>query len=118
MNANDKKTREEFMPYVRHMRMWLGQNGIEFFRKIKAEHGKVNAVWNEGGIPHSVHFREGMQVRNQLRDLTKNGWSQFEYDNTWADVIEECIKEDAEKPEPKVGWLKRVVGGLRDWWAN
>ena len=65
--------------------------GLTFFKNVMAEHGKINAVWIEDGIPHPVHFREGMQVRNKLRDLTNNEWTAYEYDNTWADIIEECI---------------------------
>lgn len=78
---------------VGQLREWLGRTGIAHFRKIKAEHGTLNAVWMEGGIPHSVHFREGMQVRNKLRDLTDNAWSSHEYDDRWMGLVEEAIKE-------------------------
>lgn len=87
----DKKSKEEFLHLIPDMRKWLGENGLAFFKRIKKEHGTLNAVWMEGGIPHSVHFREGMQIRNKLRDLTQNAWTTNEYDNTWADIIEECI---------------------------
>jgi hypothetical protein len=111
-NSTDKKQREDYLPLIPAMRKWLGQNGIDFFRKLKAEHGRVDAIWDEGGIPHIVHFREGMQIRNYLRDVTNRTWSVFEYDNTWVDVIEECIKEVPE--ESKCGFFKK----LRDWWSN
>jgi hypothetical protein len=78
---------------VVQLRDWLGRTGIAHFRKIKAEHGEINTVWMEGGIPHSVHFREGMQVRNKLRELTNNTWSSHEYDDRWIGLIEEAIKE-------------------------
>lgn len=77
---------------IRQVREWLGEDGIRFFREVKQEHGKVDAVWNEGGIPHPVHFREGMQVRNKLRELTNFSWTAHEYDDRWVGIIEEAIK--------------------------
>lgn len=73
------------------VKTWLGRKGIAFFREIKANHGTVLAVWNEDGIPHSVHFREGMQVRNKLRELTNYQWTAHEYDERWHLIIEECL---------------------------
>lgn len=92
MSPSDKKDRAEYMQLIPKLKEWLGIDGINFFKKVKADHGQINAVWDEGGIPHSVHFREGMQIRNKLRDLTDGSWSAYEYDNTWIDIIEECIK--------------------------
>jgi hypothetical protein len=53
------------------VRLWLGEEGKQFFTRVKNEHGTFNAVWmdgaksvHEGGIPHPVHLREGMQLRN------------------------------------------------------
>lgn len=89
---DEKKARAEYMPLIPELKKWLGVDGIAFFKGLKVEYGKVNAVWDEGGIPHCVHFREGMQVRNKLRDLTDGSWTTDEYDNTWVDIIEECIK--------------------------
>ena len=44
----------------------------------------------EGGIPHPVHFREGMQVRNFMRKI---GFTDFNIiENHWFDFIEEGIK--------------------------
>lgn len=91
-DPNSKKDRAEFMSYIPALKQWLGIEGINFFKKIKSEYGQVNAVWDDGGIPHCVHFREGMQIRNKLRELTNYSWSDYEYDNTWVEIIEECIK--------------------------
>ena len=79
---------------VLSVREWLGEQGLNHFRNIKAQHGKINACWSEGGIPHPVHFREGVQVRNKLRDLTNNSWTSHEYDDRWIEVIEAAIGED------------------------
>ena len=78
---------------VKKTKKWLRETGIEYFQDIKKEHGCIDAVWNDGGIPHSVHFREGMQVRNFMRQskLCKN-WTDHDYDNNWITLIEKCIK--------------------------
>jgi hypothetical protein len=88
----DKRSKEEYIPLIPQLQEWLGEKGIGFFKRLKNEYGTVNAIWSEGGIPHVVHFREGIQIRNKLRDLTNNSWSCHEYDNTWVEIIEECIK--------------------------
>jgi hypothetical protein len=74
-------------------RAWLGDDGYRFFEKIKAVHGTVNACWNDGGIPHPVHFREGMQIRNFMRTSGLcEGWSDHDFDDNWVELIEEAIK--------------------------
>ena len=62
---------------VAALRTWLGDDGLSFFRECQTDHGRVDPVifqdvGNRAGmtvkaIPHSVHFREGMQGRNFLR---------------------------------------------------
>lgn len=79
---------------VAQVREWLGTEGRAHFQKIKADHGEINACWMEGGIPHPVHFREGMQVRNKMRELTNNEWTAHEYDDRWVEVIERAIQGD------------------------
>lgn len=76
---------------VSQVREWLGPEGRQHFQRIKDQHGTVNACWMEGGIPHPVHFREGMQVRNKLRELTNGEWTAHEYDDHWVEVIERAI---------------------------
>lgn len=77
---------------------WLGFEGLSFFSELKEKYGKVNCVFTEDGpvpIPHSVHFREGMQVRNFLRGQPEcKGWSDHDFDNKWADIIEQVIEMD------------------------
>lgn len=100
---------------LRHrLRKWLGEDGISFFRKVKEKYGRVDACWVEGdfddgsenmtelrkalhqcrhpSIPHSVHFREGMQVRNFLRTIFGDTWTAHDYDNRWATLVEEAIE--------------------------
>lgn len=90
--VNAKKSHAEYASLIPELKKWLGVNGINFFKSIMQKYGTINAVWMEEGIPHSVHFREGMQIRNKLRELTNGSWSTHEYDNTWTEIIEECIK--------------------------
>jgi len=74
-------------------RVWLGKDGHDFFSDIKKKHGKINACWSEGDIPHAVHFREGMQIRNFMRmsDLC-DGWDSMDYDDNWVELIESALK--------------------------
>jgi hypothetical protein len=72
---------------------WLGDAGKKFFSDVKAKHGEINACWNEGGIPHAVHFREGMQVRNFMRMSNLcEGWSDEDYDDNWIALVEEALQ--------------------------
>jgi len=102
--------------FVKHTKKWLRDDGIKFFREIKEKYGRIDAIWMEGDeneeelkgvaaavayargvparIPHAVHFREGMQVRNYMRlanDYCK-GWDDHDYDDNWVELIEKCIK--------------------------
>ena len=80
---------------VKGIREWLGENGISHFRKYKEDYGTVSPVLDvTAGFPHTVHFREGMIVRNKIRELTEHSWSAHEYDDKWAEIVEEAILED------------------------
>lgn len=56
---------------IEQVRQFLGQDGYQFFKEIYDQYGQLNVAWNEGGIPHCVHFIEGMQIRNFLRSQTE-----------------------------------------------
>ena len=75
----------------------LGEAGISHFERYYNEYGTVNPCIPadiEGGMPHLVHFCEGMSVRNMLRGskLTK-GWSSHDYDNRWAIIVLEALRQ-------------------------
>ena len=76
---------------------WLGQKGIDHFKEIKEKHGRIDAVYNieleYGSIPHSVHFNEGMQIRNFMRstELCKE-WTAHDYDDNWVQLMEKVIE--------------------------
>lgn len=75
---------------------WLGEKGRDFFREVKEEHGTLNAVLHDGNIPHPVHFREGMQVRNFLRQTGLcDDWSDHDLDDNWCEVVEKAINGDS-----------------------
>lgn len=87
---------------IEKVRTFLRSEGIQFFRRVKTEFGTVAAVippnheLNELPIPWPIHFREGMQIRNFLRQITDNGWEFDEYENGWVNIVNEAIKE----PQP------------------
>ena len=58
------------------------------------KHGEISPVFNDHGIPHAVHFQEGMQVRNFLRGLEEcEGWTTDDFDDYWAKLVEDAIEE-------------------------
>ena len=82
------------------VREWLRPEGRAFFCEILLLHGKINAVYMEGNIPHPVHFREGMQIRNFLRGLEDcKEWTAHDYDDNWIEIVEKAIVEDYKEIE-------------------
>lgn len=76
---------------VQKLRGWLKEDGVKYFTDIKNKYGRIDAVWMEGNIPHPVHFREGMQIRNFLRQHVD--WDAHHLDNKWVKLVEEAISE-------------------------
>jgi hypothetical protein len=85
------------------LREWLGEEGLSFFREMQTTHGRVDPVFSvpygdakygpQKHMPHSVHFREGMQVRNFLRTLPETeGWDAHDYDDQWRPLIEAVLQ--------------------------
>lgn len=81
---------------VQQLREALGPEGMKFFRDVYKKYGKIGALWLDGegpmAIPHSVHFREGMIIRNILRKITDYSWTAHEYDDRWEGLTEEAIR--------------------------
>lgn len=76
-------------------KLWLGPKGIHFFRTLHKTSGTVSPVLRTNGpIPgHVVHFREGMQVRNWMRDQEEfKDYNAHDFDNHWMELVEEAIK--------------------------
>jgi hypothetical protein len=82
------------LPYglIEDVRKWLGGDGRDLFLTYYKEHGTVSPVLSGEGMPHPVHFREGMQVRNFMR---KTGlcedWNAHDYDDNWQEVVRKAI---------------------------
>jgi len=87
---------------IERVRKWLGPKGIKFFKDIQQEDGTLLNHWMEGapsvrqgGVPHIVHFREGMQVRNFLRGQPEcKDWTDHDFDNRWKQIIIRAIEGD------------------------
>jgi len=78
------------------LKTWLGEEGHAFFRGCLEEHGTVSPVFPTEGapqIPHPVHFREGMQVRNFLRKRPEcEGWTDHDFDDHWANIVRQVVR--------------------------
>ncbi len=76
---------------------FLGEGGLLFMEAIRDRRGTLNTVLstqpfrvNDGvrQIPHPVHFREGMAIRNHMRDLKEcEGWDDHDFDDNWQDAV-------------------------------
>jgi hypothetical protein len=80
------------------VKLFLGDEGIAQFREWKRKHGTVSPVismYTKYGspMPHPVHFREGMQIRNFMRGTGLcTGWDATDYDDNWKYVVEAAIE--------------------------
>lgn len=73
---------------------WLGNSGIDFFNEMRDKYNSVCPAFVKDGIPHSVHFREGMRVRNFLRELDYfKDWTCHQLDDNWTLIIEKIIEQ-------------------------
>lgn len=82
---------------VEKMRDFLAEDGIKLFQEYQKEHGTVSPVFSvkigRQTIPHPVHFREGMQIRNFMRGCDEcKDWGDHALDDTWAAVVEKAIQ--------------------------
>jgi len=84
----------EISPVLVEMtRIWLGKDGLDFFKEMKEKYGRYDAVFSEGKLPHPVHFREGMQVRNHMRNSSFcEDWSDHDFDDSWVALITKVIE--------------------------
>ncbi len=71
---------------------WLGAPGERFFTWCYEKYDTCSPVYQEGGITHSVHFQEGMSVRNYLRNcpICKN-WTAQQLDDNWEPLVQEAL---------------------------
>jgi len=86
---------------VKKVKKWLGKDGKEFFKWCVRAHDSISPVYPEGevdkgwykqSIPHPVHFREGMRVRNYMRSTGLcDDWSAIDLDDNWVEVVEKAL---------------------------
>lgn len=98
---------------VAKLREWLGEDGLDFFGSLRRDYGTVAPVLGTHEeqakyglasgeeptilgmrvIPYPVHFRDGMKVRNFLRQSGLcEGWSDHDYDETWMPLVEAALE--------------------------
>jgi len=84
---------------VEALRKWLGDDGVSFFRECRRDYGTVSPCLPPPEdalcpVPHPVHFREGMQVRNFLRTTPEcKDWGPHDLDDSWMGAVERAIRE-------------------------
>jgi len=64
MNLQRDKMENHYEKFLK----WLGYDGIAYLTMIMDEMEGVTSVWMNGRIPHAFHFKEGMTIRNWLRN--------------------------------------------------
>jgi len=92
---------------ITRLRAWLGYDGQAFFQMCVEQYGNIaSAVWTEGGLPHPVHLREGMAVRNFMRDMhmdllgeTLDSSIEHYYDDNWVGAVMAVIACENQEPE-------------------
>jgi hypothetical protein len=88
MDIDGVKNEVNTKPITDKLSEFLGKNGISFFKELLETRGKLSVVIFDGPIPHPVHFREGMQVRNFLRSLEEcKEWSDEDFDDKWESLV-------------------------------
>ncbi len=78
---------------------YIGEEGLRYFKHLKGLKGTCSPVLKlnaeRKGIPaHPVHMREGMQIRNFLRQQKEcKDWTQEDLDKYWTSVVEQTIEK-------------------------
>ena len=84
--------------FLEKTKEWLGEDGIKFFKEWKERHGVDWAIAVEPPkgkfpIPHPIHFREGMKIRNYMRQSGYfNDWDDHDFDNNWDLLIDKVLE--------------------------
>ena len=74
---------------------FLTKDGIQLFEGYQTKYGCLDPIIpsESTGLPaHSVHFNEGMQVRNFLKTCDEcKSWTIHDLDNNWMRVVAKVI---------------------------
>lgn len=88
---------------VEDLSVFLQEDGIRWFKHLKGLTGTYSPVlklnMKRKGIPaHPVHLREGMQIRNWLRNREEcKDWNDHDFDNNWTLVIDKVVEKYGNK---------------------
>lgn len=81
---------EQLVDYVED---FLGNAGINYFQQLRDQYGYIPLVVevhdDDGStFPHPIHFHEGMQIRNSMRDSgLVEDWDAHQLDDYWIEVV-------------------------------
>lgn len=111
----DKEIPQEL---VDHVKTRIGPHGCKLFKDYKEKHGTICPTFLRGVVPWPVHLREGMAVRNIMRDLPVcKDWTDHDFDDNWTKVIGKVLDNPFNHLEAfchmiyeceKCGWIIRV----------
>lgn len=76
------------------LQKFLGKDGIHFFWTLIRLYGTPNAIIRTKGLipSHPVHFREGMTIRNWLRDQPEcKDWDHNRLDCDWSKLVKQAV---------------------------
>ena len=76
------------------LQKFLGKKGIHFFWTLIRLYGTANPIIRrKGPIPvHPVHFREGMTIRNWLRNQPEcKEWDHNRLDCDWCKLVKQAV---------------------------
>lgn len=86
--------------HIESLKKYLGEENLRYFRHLKGLKGSVFPIlklnYKRKGIPiHPVGLREGMQIRNWLRENFKefNEMSQNEIEKYAKEIVEKAISD-------------------------
>lgn len=100
---------------IRATKTWLGDEGCKHFQDLIDQHGPEWYVscYLDKIIPHPIHFREGMQVRNFMRQTLNSSQINDDHflDNNWHHLIEQCLQSDIEPAKPSQSTKLQFIAG-------
>jgi len=91
---------------IEKLKTYLDYDGCAFFLMCKEEYRTISPTWivskGKNKIPHPVHLREGMDVRNFIRGLgLLNNWTDKDFDKGWIKAIEIILEDMDKEPIPE-----------------
>lgn len=82
------------------LRNWLGRRELRWFRLLIYRHGEIPLAirlnYQRKRMPaHPIHLREGMQIRNFLRQQAEcANWTQHDLEDRWRAITETAVRQE------------------------